>query len=196
MSESKIENELLEAAGALFKTKKHETRPEYLHRLCNVIAKKISNEAWEALSQEAQDWNNDTAEALTNGKEAIDFPDLAAADPVDEEVDEEAEEVVAKPKANTKQQKEQAAPKEKEKVVAKPDKAKTSVAPQGTRKVSACHTIKKLVVKNPKISVSELSEQLKEDGLKVSDVTIATLRSDLRDTLRVLNELEIAKFVL
>ena len=50
--------------------------------------------------------------------------------------------------------------------------------------------------KKPNITVAELSEKLKADGLKVSDVTIATLRSDLRDTLRVLNELNIATFTL
>ena len=56
--------------------------------------------------------------------------------------------------------------------------------------------IKKIVVKNPTITVTDLSEKLKADGLKVSDVTIATLRSDLRDTLRVLNELKLGNFTL
>jgi hypothetical protein len=64
------------------------------------------------------------------------------------------------------------------------------------RKVSACHMVKKIVVKNPTISISDLSEQLKGDGLKISDVTIATLRSDVRDTLRILNELELGEFSL
>jgi hypothetical protein len=43
------------------------------------------------------------------------------------------------------------------------------------------------VVKNPKISVEDLAAKLKGMDLKVSDVTIATIRSDTRDTLRVTN---------
>jgi hypothetical protein len=181
MQESAIEKELCEAA--VVKEKKNEDRQKYLSRLMRAVSK-LPDPEWEALSKEAQDWNNGAAEAHKAGDELEDFPDY-------EEVELDEEEAV-----------EEVAPKtEAKKAVAKPDKAAKSTGnrtsePSGTRKVSACHTIKKIVVKNPTITVAQLSEQLKEAGLKVSEVTIATLRSDLRDTLRVLNEVGVGKFSL
>lgn len=159
---SKIEKELLEASN--LKPKKNEDSQAYRTRLCRAVAK-ISDDAWEGLSSEAQGWNNDAAEALKNSKDIADFPD--------------AEEEVVEPTPK----------KEKE-------TAKASTAIHSNRKVSACHRIKTLVAKKPTITVAELSEKLKGQGLKVSDVTIATLRSDFRDSLRVLNELEMGKYVL
>lgn len=64
------------------------------------------------------------------------------------------------------------------------------------RKSSACHVIKTLVVKKPTITVQEIADKLKSNEMKVSNVTIATLRSDTRDTLRVVNELGIGEFKL
>lgn len=64
------------------------------------------------------------------------------------------------------------------------------------RKTSACHTIKIFVIKKPSITVEELGKKLENAGLKVSNVTISTLRSDVRDTLRVLNELGVGEFTL
>lgn len=184
--ESKIEQELLAATGV--KPKKNEDQQAYLTRLMRAVAK-LKDPEWEGLSTDAQEWNNGAAEAHKAGDEIADFPDYAAIDdnpPVDEEVDEE-EEVVPPPVVKAKD-------KEK-KPIEKPAPKPAVVAGTG-RKVSACHMIKKMVVKDPTITVAQLSENLKSDGLKVSDVTIATLRSDLRDTLRVLNELNIAKFTL
>lgn len=170
---SKIEQELLNATE--LKSKKDEQRQAYLSRLCRACAK-VDDEVWEALSTAAQNWNNDAAQRVKDGGTIVDFPDFKEpVSNVDDESDEEAK-VVTKPKLDKK--------KPEPKLIVQ------------ERKVSACHTIKKMVVKNPKITVAELSEQLKDSGLKVSDVTIATLRSDLRDTLRVLNELQIGEFVL
>ena len=172
---SAIENELLKVST--LKPKKNEDRQKYLTRVMLAVAK-LPDPDWEALSKEAQDWTNNQAQAHKRKGELEDFPDyeeVAEEEQVDEEVDEEQEE----------------APKPKPKAE-KPVKEK-EYAP---RKISACHMIKKIVVKDPKISVADLSEQLKNDGLKVSDVTIATLRSDLRDTLRVMNELGLGSFSL
>lgn len=186
MIESKIEQELLEATN--FKPKKNEDRDDYLRRLMLAVSK-LKDPEWEVLSTEAQEWTNAGAEAHKGGDEVAEFPDFEEEvddnPPVDEEVDEEEEPEPVK--AKTKEVKTE------KKVEAKPEK---KAIPQSNRKVSACHTIKTMVVKKPTISVAELSEQLKESGLKVSDVTIATLRSDLRDTLRVMNELGIAQFTL
>lgn len=177
---SKIEQELLEATG--LKAKKNEDRQVYLVRLMRAVAK-LEDSVWEGLSTEAQEWNNGAAENHKAGAAVDDFPDaeLAEEAPVaDEEVNEEA--APPTPKAAAK----------------KPEKVKEAAKPTNGsgRKVSACHTIKKMVAKNPTITVADIASQLQESGLKVSDVTIATLRSDLRDTLRVLNELGIGKFTL
>lgn len=183
MAESKIEAELLEATG--LKPKKNENRQEYLARLCRAGAK-LPDDVWEGVTKPSQDWNNDAAVSLKEGKSIADFSDTDE-DTVGEEVDEEeADEPAPKAKkAKANGQKE-----------AKSEKEKLPPHPASVRKVSACHTIKKMVVKKPTITVAELSEKLKEDGLKVSDVTIATLRSDCRDTLRVLNEVGAGNFTL
>lgn len=182
-TESKIEQELLKA-GNLKPKKKTEDLQKYLTKMMLTVAK-LPDAEWEGLSNEAQEWVNGAAKAHKSNKtagaaigdegyvELVDFPDY-------EEIEEpEQEEEVPEAKPEPK---------------AKPKAADS--APQAYKKVSACHTIKKIVAKKPKITVAELSEKLKEDGLKVSDVTIATLRSDVRDTLRVLNELRLGEFVL
>ena len=184
MPESKTENELLKVAG--LKPKKGEERQAYLIRLLKAVSdpKKVTDDIWEGLTKESQDWTNAAAEEYKAGRPVEDFTDYEEEDddpPVDEEVNEEEEE--APPPVKTKAKKEE-----------KPKAAKSESAP--TRKVSACHMIKKIVVKDPKITVADLSAQLKEQGLKVSDVTISTLRSDLRDTLRVMNELKMCAFEL
>lgn len=153
--QSEIEKELL--AATKMKSKKDEDRQSYLVRLMRSGAK-LADADWEALSSEAQDWNNGAAESHKGGRKIDDFPDLP-------EVDEEPEEIVEKPKAE-----------------------------RVGRKSSACHVIKTMVVRKPSISVAELIEKLKGKSLKISDVTVATIRSDTRDTLRVLNELELGTF--
>lgn len=193
MSEfSAIEQELLQVTA--LKPKKNEDRQKYLTRLMLAVTK-LSDPDWEGLTKDAQEWTNGGAEAHKAGSEVEDFEDFVE-EAEDEEVDEEQVEGVEKPqpvKAKTNGNGVAKTKSNGHKEEVKEIKKSPSVAP---RKVSACHMIKKIVVKKPTITVAELSEQLKQDGLKVSDVTIATLRSDLRDTLRVLNELGIAEFVL
>jgi len=181
MAESKIEQELLKATGT--KTKRNENRQAYLTRVMKAVAV-LDDDVWEGLATEAQEWNNGAAEAHKAGDAIADFPDY-------EELDD-----------NPRPDRNAISDAEEEEEEAVPVKAEAKKAPGrpvgggGSRKTSACHTIKKIVAKKPTISVSELSEKLKADGLKVSDVTIATLRSDFRDSLRVLNELGMGSFTL
>lgn len=149
------------------KPKKKEERQEYLSRLMRVVSK-LPDPDWEGLTTEAQDWNNAAADAVTNEDEIQEFPDYVE---IEEDVPEE------------------------EPVV---EKKRTRAAPivQQHRKASACHTLKKFVAQNPAITVAELSDKLSSEGFKVTDVTIATLRSNVRDILRVLNELNLGNFVL
>lgn len=171
---SKIEKELLGATK--LKVKKGEERQAYLVRLCKAVAK-VNDDTWEQLSTEAQEWNNGAAEQIKAGDKLDDFPDLDAV-----EADEE-ERPLPPPARSAKKDD-------------KPEKKATPAKAASGRKPSACHTIKTLVVKNPKITVAELSDQLKSLDLKVSDVTVATLRSDMRDTLRVMNEVGAGTFEL
>ena len=160
MSESKIETELLSFVS--IKSKRGETRQDYLEKLMRAVAA-LKDSEWEKISTPAQEWNNAAAEAIEQRKEIEDFPD------VQPEADEEAPQPVkAKPQTDKNQ------------LVNKHNGS--------TRKISACHKIKQLVVKKPKITVADLAEALQADGFKVSDVTISTLRSDTRDTLRVLRD--------
>lgn len=151
-------------AATNFKTKKDESRQAYLKRLMRTVSK-LNDDGWAELSGDAQDWNNDAAQSAKDGKSINDFPDADT----DVDISEEAA--------------------EEEVVPAKKDKE-----PRVTKRTSACHVIKMMVVKKPSISVQDLSAKLKAKNLKVSDVTVATIRSDTRDTLRVLNELDLGTF--
>ena len=161
MAESKVEVEILETVK--LKSKRGEQRQAYLERVMTAVTK-LDDKEWEMLSTAAQDWTN---AAATSVKEDRDIADFSGFD-TEEVVEESVEEAAAEP-----------APARKTRGQAKNN---------GTRKVSACHKIKTIVVKNPKITVDALSQKLKDIDLKVSDVTIATIRSDTRDTLRVLND--------
>lgn len=162
---SAIEKELL----AVSKAKKKvpgEDHQKYLTRLMRAVSK-ISNDDWEGLSSEAQEWNNGAAESHKGGRKLDNFPDYKGPEIEDDVKAVEEDEA--------------------------PPVAPRNVKP---RRTSACHTIKTLVAKKPTISVDDLSQKLKAQNMKVSDVTIATLRSDMRDSLRVLNELGIGEFKL
>ena len=162
MSESKIETEILGVVQV--KARRTEKRQEYLERVMYAVTK-LADKDWETLSTDAQTWTNAAAQSVKDETEIADFADLAT----EEEVVDNA----------VQEQEVEAAPTRRGRGQAKGN---------GTRKISACHKIKTFVVKNPKITVEALSQKLKDTGLKVSDVTIATIRSDTRDTLRVLND--------
>lgn len=48
--------------------------------------------------------------------------------------------------------------------------------------------IKQMVLKNPEISTAELTDKLKAKGLKVSSLTVSSIRSGFRHSIRILNE--------
>jgi len=169
MTGSVIEKELVEATK--FKAKKGEERPAYLKRLMLAVTK-LSDDDWTELSDDAQKWTNAGASNNKERKAIDEFPDLPedeapAVEEPEEQVEEEAE-----------------APVKEEKPL------------RAGKKTSACHMIKQIVCRKPSSSVDEISQKIKAKGMKVSDVTIATMRSDTRDTLRVLNDLELGSFKL
>lgn len=76
---SKIEKELTKATG--LEQEKGEKRPEWLARLLKATGK-LADNAWEALSEKAQDWYNANADARNKAKKAdeeipdcTEFPD-------------------------------------------------------------------------------------------------------------------------
>lgn len=74
---SAIREELMKAAD--IKPKRGESDDDLHRRLAKAISEDIDDPTWNALSSEAQDWNNATADAITNGKPIPAFPDAAAS---------------------------------------------------------------------------------------------------------------------
>lgn len=73
---SKIQAELLKATD--LSTKRGEDRQDFLARLMKGVAE-LSDKSWEGLSQKAQDWFNDAADAKNaKAKTLPDFPDMEA----------------------------------------------------------------------------------------------------------------------
>lgn len=216
MTVSGIELELQEVSEV--SQKKREDRQTYLTRLMREVSK-IPDDIWGSLSKDAQDWNNDAATAFKDGRDIDDFSE-EDEEPVEEETSVEAQEDDEEPADEgtalveadvgpsdtwSKQTEELGLePQAEEQPVVKrgpgrPRKDESASQPAMVTKVrgkntSACHKIKRMVVKKPWISVDEITAKLKAEGLKVTPVTIATLRSSVRDTLRVLNEENLGEF--
>ena len=76
---SAIRKELMEASGLA--PKRGEDENAFLVRLQKAIAEDIDEATWNGLSEKAQDWNNDAADALTKGAAMPAFPDAEKAEP-------------------------------------------------------------------------------------------------------------------
>lgn len=75
----KIREELMTAAEIA--PKRGESERDFLIRLQKQIGSGISEDVWNNLSDEAQDWNNDAADAIDEGKPIAGFKDEAAEQP-------------------------------------------------------------------------------------------------------------------
>lgn len=186
---SAIEKELLKATN--LKTKKGEDRQAYLVRLINAV-QDLSDGDWDKISPEAQAWTNAGAKADNKKKAVVDFPDLDAggSDAADAGTDEGA---AAKPAADKKK----AAAKDKA-ADAPAKKAGGKAADKGVpeKREGVQVAIKKIMLARPKISAAELSDMLEERGYTVSQFTVTTIRSDFRNSLRVLIEAGLIKMEL
>jgi hypothetical protein len=179
-----IEKELLSAAK--LKLKKGEDRQSFLVRLMKTISK-LDNDPWAELSTESQDWTNNAALAFNEGRALQDFVEEEG----DEVEDLPEQEVSLVPGGERGEVFEEIQPQDE--VGPIEDNEEAPSAPvrgrAGSKRNSACHMIKTWVVKNPKISVKDIAAKLRSKDMKVSDVTIASLRSSVRDTLRVMRDL-------
>ena len=193
---SKIETELLEATG--LRAKKSEDREDFLKRMTKAVASKtFPEEKWDDLSEEAQNWANDAAEALQAKKEIPDFPD---AEPEDEaEGDEPEEDEAAEEEAPKRRGRK---PKAKAK---KETKAKQTKKSGGERKGRALSTgpvsgvkvdIKKMLIKDPRLAIEDIEDKLSKIGSKATRATIAMVRSEFRHTIKVLNQEGVMDFEL
>lgn len=178
-----IEKEL--TAAAKLKSRKNEERQDFLVRLMKAVSR-LDDAPWNELSSEAQDWTNEAAKSFNEDKAIAEFS--PAPGEAEEEVPEEAEveETSLAPEAPAEEveTKEEEVPEAEEEPESRPVRGRA-----GATRKSACHLIKTMVVKDPNITVKDIASKLKAKSLKVSDVTIASLRSSVRDTLRVMREL-------
>jgi len=186
MTVSGIELELQEVSEV--QQKKKEDRQAYLTRLMRQVSK-VEDDIWGSLSKDAQDWNNEAATAFKEGREIDDFP-------VEDEEPEIEETAVEPPEGDTEGVPQEEEDTENEVSVPEPEKQPVMRTKVRGKNTSACHTIKRMVVKKPHITVDEITSKLKVLDLKVTPVTISTLRSSVRDTLRVLNEEGLGTFKL
>ena len=194
---SAIELELQKATKT--NPRKKEPRQKYLARLIEAVQELKDNE-WEELSNEAQVWVNEGAEAIkknADDPEIEDFPDL-------EDAEEEADEAPAGDEEETEKAEEEAdeeaPPKKKKKAVVKDDKPAKAAKPEkaekekpekrsGPKPTGIKVQIKKMVLKKPAISVDEIMERLSKDGtVKPSKLTISAIRSEFRHSLFVLRD--------
>lgn len=194
--------------------KKNEDRQVYLLRLAVAASDKLSDDEWDSLeaTDGAQEWVNAAVES-DNGKKPIsDFPDLESS--ADSEEDDEGDEETTAPSKSTGKkaagekavQTSSPAKKSSKKTdtsEAAPSsaKAKTKTAPpaEGKKsgKVSMRRALKQIVIKKPKLGVDDLIEQLVKKGYdQPSRLTVTTIRADTRDTIKVLNEANLANIEL
>ena len=156
---SKIEHELNKTLGTA--PQKDKTDQTYLSGLISGILA-VSDDTWEKLSEPAQLWVNAGAKALKAKKSIPVFSDAEAK---------ESKEAATKAKDET-------APAKAAKVVQKSN--------VGAKPVSMSRQIRQMIIKKPTITNAEIMEKLVAAGLKPSTLTVATFRSDTRDTLRTL----------
>lgn len=182
------------------KPKKGEGRQDYLTRL-QEATQGIKDDEWEGLSQPAQQWANDAANAVKEEEDIEDFADDESEEEKDD--DKEQEESVKKStKKADKSEKDEPEKKTSKKAnkpaaKAKPEKAekkKTEKAekkpagrPLSEGKVEGIKfSIKEMICSDPKIGVDDLVKRL---GGKMSKITVANVRADFRHSLRTLRQL-------
>lgn len=148
-------------------------RKDYLRKLVEAAADQLPDDAWNALSPEAQLWVNTAATAYKANEEIADFPPdepAAAAAPA------KAPRAAPVRKAAAAAAQEEAAP-----------QAPAPAAP-ARKPASSGVLIKQFMLVDPNISVKDLKDKLTELGANPSDLTITTVRSDFRQTLKFLKE--------
>jgi hypothetical protein len=162
---SEVEKELLNATG--LKANEGGSRADFLEALI-VAVNKLSDAAWHKLSDPAQAWANNASRALDNGK---DIPEFNAQGKETAPFAKKAE----RPKVEKKAKKTKA---EK--------KSKPKASPQ--KPVGAQMLIKQFVLAQPNITTDELLEKLAKKGFKPTKIAVSTIRTGMRQTLKIIKE--------
>lgn len=161
----------------------------------------LDDEEWKELSQGAQKWANAAANAKKADK---DFPKVPDAPKPESAADEEAgeDESGDAPVAKKATAKKAAAPAAKKAAAAPAKKAaaapaKKAAAPAAAKKAangekpkkSMLRAAREIICKAPHLTVEDIIGKLEGQGYEAAPVTIGTIRSDTRNTLKIAQEL-------
>ena len=177
---SAIETELCEATSV--KQRKNEDTQKYLKRLVLGV-NKLEDGDWTGLSNDAQNWANELTTAEKEGQTLPDFPDAEEEQPTEAAAAENGADSAAESGADGESG-ETAAPARVRRTTTA--KAAKEPAPKKERVQSMSNTLKNFIIDDPSISVEDLIEKLKGAGHKPTEITVATIRSDFRNALKVL----------
>lgn len=190
---SKIMAELLKAAGMKEPKTVDQKFLQTLRKNADTAFDE-NEEIWEKLSAKAQNWFNAAATAVKKQADIADFPD---ADTPDAGGTAEGDEDVAK-KAAKKAPAKKAAADEKapaKKAAAKDDKAPAKKAAAPAKKAAAdkpkksmLKFVRELICNNIALSAEQLTQKLEKAGYEASPLTVGTIRSDTRNTLKIAQE--------
>lgn len=190
---SKIMAELLKAAGMKEPKTVDQKFLQTLRKNADTAFDE-NEEIWEKLSPKAQNWFNAAATAVKKQADIADFPD---ADTPDAGGTAEGDEDVAK-KAAKKAPAKKAAADEKapaKKAAAKDDKAPAKKAAAPAKKAAAdkpkksmLKFVRELICNNIALSAEQLTQKLEKAGYEASPLTVGTIRSDTRNTLKIAQE--------
>lgn len=173
MAKSKIQKELEIVTGV--KINKDEDAQGYMARVVSAVAD-LPEEAWNKLSEAAQGWYNDAAEAVNNKTPITSFD--GAESPAEPTVAEEATPTATKKKEKpakaAKPKKEKPAPAADKKPVkpakaAKPPKEAKAPKPKKEKRVTAEDAIRIAVCKFPSLAPEQIREKVKAQGINPSD---------------------------
>lgn len=189
-----IRTELEEFAG--IEKKKKESEAEYVKRLIIAVDQKMTDEVFDELDGDVQDWINSAVEAVEDETDIPPFPDEEEPpkEELEEEPEEEEEEEEEKPakKAKAEKKKETPAKEVKSKPEPKPEKKdskkkepKTEPEKKPAKKTESAKPTSKaksgtvpsvrivqLAVEFPQANAAELSKMLKKEGKELNITTI------------------------
>jgi hypothetical protein len=192
---TQIEIALQKATGLSYNN--DDDRQDYLVQLM-ARAYDLSVEEFNELPKGAQHWVNDAIKARNDKISLVDFKvtNGKADDHDDAPATQEApvqKSKVTKQKKEVKVKKEVKAPRPREvKPKVKPPKIgkvnDTFDENKPQRRVGAQSLIKRLVLKDPKISVDDLLDKVKGQGFECSRLAASTIRSGFRHSIKIIQE--------
>jgi len=200
---SKVKQELTQATGIRARAK--ERTVDYLRRLLEYIGDTMSDDEYEKLSEAAKVWIDAAMDEYNSATEEDRQPNPPEWPEDQEKATQKGSETVTEsPTVNEEKEEEEP---QKVKQQEKPStEVKSGGPPMGRKRgagrntgkgknkpndkaVSVTWRIKQLIISNPKITRTQLEEQLYMEGYRTSQSTITGMLSDFRQSLFVLKEM-------